>query len=176
MKIESDRVVIWQGWLMLLFSLFGVWMAAKGIPPMLSLSFGRTPGFLRLLLVLLLAAWVGAILFFILLGLRQCQTVTIDLRGVRRRGLARPLELGWGEIGEYGLVAWERDSQGRRKRQTPWVFYFSREPLELDRKGRPKLRGDVIRVWVDQSRRDVIETQVLPLCARRSMAKPRIDA
>ena len=108
MNCKEDRIVIWYGWLMLIFVAVPVGMmivVLKEIPNITVRSAGS-----KALLICFFAAWFGILISVICYALRLCQTVTIDLRGVRRRRLFSTLELSWSEI---GIGAWlRRESRG----------------------------------------------------------------
>ena len=176
MKYTENRVVIWQGWLFLIFPavcLTMVVFAAASILPYLAV--GELLGWVGVLAYVILALFFGILLFLAYTVLRnECQTVVVDAEGVRRRGVFSGLELGWGEIGEYGFVV-DGTRRGNFITQS-YILYFSREPQDRTRLGRLRLRGDVIRVRISGMQRESVLSELIPLCEQRSMVRPRIDS
>ena len=168
MKCRQDRIVIWYGWLMLIFVAVPVGMmivVLKQIPKITVRSAGS-----KALLICFFAAWFGILISVVCRALRLCQTVTIDLRGVRSRRLFSTLELSWSEIGDWGVVA-----EGRQRGVKPKAgsLYFSREPVEKTTFGKRRYRGDVIRVMLFDMDDSRVWQQIVPLCQSRSMVKPQ---
>lgn len=170
MKCEENRIVIWYNWFMLFFAAVPVGMM---LAPMKEISriTVQSP-WEKAILFCFFAAWYGALIFEACFILRFCQTVTVDLRGVRRRSLFSTLELSWSEIGDWGLVA---EGKQRGLRPKAGSLYFSREPVEKTTSGKRRYRGDVIRVMLFDMDDSRVWQQILPLCQSRSMVKPRID-
>ena len=171
MKCEENRIVIWYNWFMLFFVAVSLGMMIAVLMELPKITVSSREG--KTALACFFALWFGILLSVTRYALRSCQTVTVDLRGVRRRQIFSTLELSWSEIGDWGVIS------DRKPGGIGWpragTLYFSREPVEKTAFGTRRYRGDVIRVMLFDMEDSRVWQQILPLCQSRSMVKPRID-